>query len=80
MDEDYNFFFWLSVVANILQIENYRMLLKDATNNDILKELQIQDQTLAEQTNVYLKKIIEQNEEILKKIKKRKEIDYSFLK
>lgn len=67
MDEDYNFFFWLSVVANILQIENYRMLLKDATNNDILKKLQIQDQTLAEQTNVYLKKIIEQNEEILKK-------------
>lgn len=70
MDEDYNFFFWLSVVANVLQIENYRMLLKDATNNDILKELQIQDQTLAEQTNVYLKKIIEQNEEILKKIEK----------
>ena len=58
MDEDYNFFFWLSVVANVLQIENYRMLLKDATNNDILKELQIQDQTLAEQTNVYLKKIL----------------------
>ena len=49
MNQDYNFFFWLSVVANVLQIENYRMLLKDATNNDILK------------------KIIEQNEEILKK-------------
>lgn len=48
---------------------------------NIFKELQIQDQTLAEQTNVYLKKIIEQNEEILKEIKKRKEqIDYSFLK
>lgn len=72
MDEDYNFFFWLSVVANILQIENYRMLLKDATNNDIIKRLQIQDQTLAEQTNVYLKKIIEQNEEILKEIEKKK--------
>lgn len=72
MNQDYNFFFWLSVVANVLQIENYRMLLKDATNNDILKELQIQDQTLAEQTNVYLKKIIEQNEEILKKIEEEK--------
>ena len=48
---------------------------------NIFKELQIQDKTLAEQTNVYLKKIIEQNEEILKEIKKRKEqIDYSFLK
>lgn len=74
MDEDYNFFFWLSVVANILQIENYRMLLKDATNNDIIKRLQIQDQTLAEQTNVYLKKIIEQNEEILKEIKKERRL------
>lgn len=72
MNQDYDFFFWLSVVANILQIENYRMLLKDATNNDIIKRLQIQDQTLAEQTNVYLKKIIEQNEEILKKIEKKK--------
>ena len=72
MNQDYDFFFWLSVVANILQIENYIMLLKDATNNDIIKRLQIQDQTLAEQTNVYLKKIIEQNEEILKKIEKKK--------
>ena len=68
VNQDYDFFFWLGVVANVLQIENYRMLLKDSSNNDIMKELQVQDQTLSEQTNIYLKKIIEQNEEILKRL------------
>ena len=38
MDQDYDFFFWLGIVANVLQIENYRMLLRDTTNNDIMKE------------------------------------------
>lgn len=70
MDQDYDFFFWLGVVSNVLQIENYRMLLKDSSNNDIMKELQVQDQTLSEQTNIYLKKIIKQNEEILKRLEK----------
>ena len=70
MDQDYDFFFWLGVVANVLQIENYRMLLRDSSNNDIMKELQVQDQTLSEQTNIYLKNIIKQNEEILEKLNK----------
>lgn len=70
MDRDYDFFFWLGVVANFLQIENYKMLLKDSSNNDIMKELQMQDKTIAEQTNKYLKKIMEQNEEILKRLEK----------
>lgn len=69
MNENYDFFFWLGVLANILQIENYEMLLKDAKNNDIMQELQSQDKILAEQTNIYLKKIVEQNEEILKILK-----------
>lgn len=69
MNENYDFFFWLSVIANLLQIENYEMLLKDAKNNDIMQELQSQDKILAEQTNIYLKKIVEQNEEILKLLK-----------
>lgn len=70
VNQDYDFFFWLGIVANVLQIENYRMLLKDSSNNDIMKKLQVQDQTLSEQTNIYLKKIIEQNEEILKRLEK----------
>lgn len=69
MNENYDFFFWLSVIANLLQIENYEMLLKDAKNNDIMQELQSQDKILAEQTNIYLKKIVEQNEEILRILK-----------
>ena len=70
VNQDYDFFFWLGVVANFLQIENYKMLLKDSSNNDIMKELQMQDKTMAEQTNKYLKKIMEQNEEILKRLEK----------
>lgn len=69
MNENYDFFFWLGVIANLLQIENYEMLLKDAKNNDIMQELQSQDKILAEQTNIYLKKIVEQNEEILRILK-----------
>lgn len=69
MNGNYDFFFWLSVFANLLQIENYEMLLKDAKNNDIMQELQSQDKMLAEQTNIYLKKIVEQNEEILRLLK-----------
>lgn len=69
MNGNYDFFFWLSVFANLLQIENYEMLLKDAKNNDIMQELQSQDKMLTEQTNIYLKKIVEQNEEILRLLK-----------
>lgn len=69
MNENYDFFFWLGVIANLLQIENYEMLLKDAKNNDIMQELQSQDKMLTEQTNIYLKKIVEQNEEILRLLK-----------
>lgn len=68
-ENNYDFFFMLNVLANFLQIANYEMLLEDVTNNDIMKELQIQDRTLAEQTNIYLKRIIEQNEEILRILK-----------
>lgn len=68
MNENYDFFFYLEVLANILQVANYQMLTEDASNNDIMKELQIQDKVLAEQTNIYLKKIIQQNEEIIRKL------------
>ena len=46
------------------------MLQKDSSNNDIMKELQLQDKMLSEQTNIYLKNIIRQNEEILEKLNK----------
>ena len=67
-----NSFFWLSVLANLLQVENYRINLQDLKNTDIFTKLQHQDEILNEQTNIYLKKIIEQNEEILKILKDNK--------
>ena len=74
INQNYDEFFLLELLSNILQIASFQMLQKSTSNNDIMKELQVQDQTLSEQTNVYLKEIIKQNEEILELLKK-----YSFL-
>ena len=45
------------------------MNLKEASNDEIMKELQNQDIILDKQTNDYLEKIIEQNNEILRLLK-----------
>ena len=60
----------LEILSNVLQIASYIILQKDSSNNDIMQELQLQDKMLSEQTNIYLKNIIRQNEEILKKLDK----------
>ena len=70
MQEDNNSLFLLEILSNVLQIASYIMLQKDSSNNDIMHELQLQDKMLSEQTNMYLKNIISQNEEILKKLDK----------
>ena len=70
MQEDNNSLFLLEILSNVLQIASYIMLQKDSSNNDIIQELQLQDKMLSEQTNIYLKNIIRQNEEILKKLDK----------
>ena len=70
MKEDNNSLFLLEILSNVLQIASYIMLQKDSSNNDIMQELQLQDKMLSEQTNIYLKNIIRQNEEILKKLDK----------
>ena len=70
MQEDNNSLFLLEILSNVLQIASYIMLQKDSSNNDIMQELQLQDKMLSEQTNIYLKNIIRQNEEILKKLNK----------
>ena len=70
MQEDNNSLFLLEILSNVLQIASYIMLQKDSSNNDIMQELQLQDKMLSEQTNIYLKNIIKQNEEILKKLDK----------
>ena len=70
MQEDNNSLFLLEILSNVLQIASYIMLQKDSSNNDIMQELQLQDKMLSEQTNIYLKNIIIQNKEILKKLDK----------
>lgn len=70
MQKDNNSLFLLEILSNVLQIASYIMLQKDSSNNDIMQELQLQDKMLSEQTNIYLKNIIRQNKEILKKLDK----------
>ena len=71
MQEDNNSLFLLEILSNVLQIASYIMLQKDSSNNDIMRELQLQDKMLSEQTNIYLKNIIRQNKEILEKLNKK---------
>lgn len=47
------------------------MLLAEATNREILQELKIQDKILEEQTNDYLKEILNKLEKIEKILEKK---------
>lgn len=57
-------YFILSIVANMCQLMDFQMNISQLSNDDLMKHLLQQDKMLDEQTNIYLKKIIEQNEEI----------------
>ena len=70
-NNNYDFFFWLGVFANLVQLESYELLLKDANNNDIMRHLEKQDRVLDDQTHTYLEKIIKQNEEIKEMLERR---------
>lgn len=61
MNNNYDFWFWLAVMADFAQLQSYEILLNDFNNNDLMKYLQHQDDLL--------NKIIEQNEEILSILK-----------
>ena len=60
----------LSLIANILQVANFQFNIEQTSNNQLMQELTKQDAILNEQTNIYLKKIIQQNEQILTLLKK----------
>ena len=53
----------LNILANILQIESYKILVNDFNNNDLMRYLRHQDELLD--------KIIKQNEEIIELLKRR---------
>ena len=70
---NYDFFFWLDVLSDILQIANYQMLLEDATNNDLMEELQNQDNIMNNKLKSKLDTIIEQNEKIINLLKDKEQ-------
>ncbi|MGN1327372.1 MAG: hypothetical protein ACI4VQ_04810 [Clostridia bacterium] len=64
-----SFWWWLAVTANWCQIESYEMNKKQISNDVIMKHLEAQDYVLDEQTNVYLKQILENQKEIINLLK-----------
>lgn len=72
-----NGYYWISMLANFCQLADFQMNVQQLSNDDLMRHLIKQDEVLdsqsnmlQEQTNNYLKKIIEQNEEIISLLKK----------
>ena len=70
-------YYWISMLANFCQLADFQMNVQQLSNDDIMKHLVEQDKVLdsqtnmlQEQTNNYLKRIIEQNDEIISLLKK----------
>ncbi len=59
----------ISIASYLLSIQNLQLNQKDLTNNTLNEHLHEQDKILHEQNEIYLSKIIEQNEELLKLLK-----------
>ena len=66
MYRNYRFFDDLNIYTTVLQLITMMMASNDATNSDLMQELQKQD-------NEYLEKIIEQNNIIIKLLEKSNE-------
>jgi len=65
MENNYDFWFWLSVMANFAQLQSYELLVNDFNNNDLMQYLRHQDNLLD--------RIIQQNQEIIELLKGGKE-------
>ena len=64
-NDDFNPMNALNVFGLYLDLQNYVLNLKQTTNDDLLKELKMQDEK-------YLMKIMEQNEKIIRLLKENK--------
>lgn len=64
MDNSNYSYFIMSIVANMCQLMDFQMNMTQLSNDDLMRHLIKQDKVLEEQTNDYLKKIVEQNEKI----------------
>lgn len=69
-DNSYSYYI-MSIVANMCQLVDFQMNLTQLSNDDLMKHLMQQDRILDDQTNNYLKKIIEQNKEIIELLKNK---------
>ena len=59
----------ISIASYLLSIQNLQLNRQQTSNDDLNKHLQEQDDILQEQNEVYLKKIIEQNKEMIELLK-----------
>ena len=59
----------ISIASYLLSIQNLQLNHQQTSNDDLNKHLQEQDDILQEQNEVYLKKIIEQNKEMIELLK-----------
>lgn len=71
MDNSNYSYFIMSIVANMCQLMDFQMNMTQLSNDDLMKHLIEQDKVLEEQTNDYLKKIVEQNEKIIELLKNK---------
>ena len=72
-----SFFNKWAIITGIIQFMDYNLNIRQVDNDTILQHLNMQDKVLEDQnrelqkqTNEYLKKIVEQNEEIIRKLDK----------
>ena len=68
--EENKFWEMMDRISDILQILNYQILIKDASNNDLMQYLQHQDNDLLNNIIFQNEKIIVQNEELLDLLRK----------
>lgn len=59
----------ISIASYLLSIRNLQLNQRQASNDDLNKHLKEQDEILHEQNEMFFKKIIEQNEIIIKLLK-----------
>lgn len=66
-ENNYDFWFFLNVIANLCQLESYEMNKNQSSNDEIIRHLQSQDLVLNEQTEIYLKQINDKLDKLLGK-------------
>ena len=69
MPWDYDILNIISIASYLLSIQNLQLNQRQASNDDLNKHLKEQDEILHEQNEMFFKKIIEQNEIIIKLLK-----------